>query len=299
MLYRKIIDVLALIPKWLGSDDPTVIAMNKAKQATTENKKERKNQDILKPAEIFLVRHAESDQNARKANKNRKVADDTLLPANEYVDITENGILQARAGGALFKMLGFKAPDVHYVTGVKRTKMTLAHFAHSAGLDPKISVIENLDLNEIDWGVEDVIPAEIIQELLPFWSEYKEKRKDDKFYLAEHFMGESQWEHFRRVKTFFDTLVRNRSTQRVMVFTHHQTIKEIMACIWMNEWTQYRPFTKALDIANVSMVHLVSTPDNHWRLDGWNPTIKNMDFFNDPFPALSLDALYKRFGLGK
>ncbi len=292
MLSRKVVFLdIELIPYWRGADDPTVIAMNRSKYRSTAIKDAVRGHN-RKPAQLVLVRHAQSFQNIQ--NKERTEGSD--LPPNEHVPITPRGISQAIAGGELYKDLQLGPPDAIYTSGIMRTKMTLAYFAHAAGIGPEIPVIENLALNEIDWGIEDAVPDRSLEEVFSCFEQYNQRRNDDRFYRA-HFMGESQWDHHLRVRLFLDSILRNRTGQKLLVIAHSETIRQIIANIWMNEWTQYRDFNRSVGIENVSMIHIAPDEENIWQLKGWNPKIKDMGFFNDPFPNLTMKDIFERFNI--
>ena len=88
---------------------------------------------------LVLVRHGESDWNKKN-----------LFTGWRDVDLTENGIAEARAAGRKLKAQGIKF-DAGYTSALKRAQRTLDLMLDELG-QKNIPVIKNLALNERDYG---------------------------------------------------------------------------------------------------------------------------------------------------
>lgn len=88
---------------------------------------------------LVLVRHGESDWNKKN-----------LFTGWRDVDLTENGIAEARAAGKKLKMQGLEF-DVGYTSELKRAQRTLDLMLEELG-QKNLPVVKNLALNERDYG---------------------------------------------------------------------------------------------------------------------------------------------------
>lgn len=88
---------------------------------------------------LVLVRHGQSEWNLKN-----------LFTGWRNVDLTEQGISEARAAGRKLKAQGV-AFDVAFTSALKRAQRTNTLILEEMGLT-KIPVIENLALNERDYG---------------------------------------------------------------------------------------------------------------------------------------------------
>ena len=88
---------------------------------------------------LVLVRHGESDWNKKN-----------LFTGWRDVDLTENGIIEARAAGRKLKAQGLRF-DAAYTSALKRAQRTLDLMLEELG-QKNIPVIKNQALNERDYG---------------------------------------------------------------------------------------------------------------------------------------------------
>jgi 2,3-bisphosphoglycerate-dependent phosphoglycerate mutase len=88
---------------------------------------------------LVLVRHGESEWNKKN-----------LFTGWRDVDLTENGIAEARAAGRKLKAQGLKF-DAAYTSALKRAQRTLDFILEELG-QKDISVVKNQALNERDYG---------------------------------------------------------------------------------------------------------------------------------------------------
>ena len=88
---------------------------------------------------LVLVRHGESEWNKKN-----------LFTGWRDVDLTENGIAEARAAGRKLKAQGLKF-DAAYTSALKRAQRTLDLMLEELG-QKNIPVVKNQALNERDYG---------------------------------------------------------------------------------------------------------------------------------------------------
>jgi len=88
---------------------------------------------------LVLVRHGESEWNLKN-----------LFTGWRDIDLTENGIREARAAGRKLKAQGIRF-DVGYTSALERAQRTLDLILEEMG-QKSIPVVKNLALNERDYG---------------------------------------------------------------------------------------------------------------------------------------------------
>jgi 2,3-bisphosphoglycerate-dependent phosphoglycerate mutase len=88
---------------------------------------------------LVLVRHGESEWN--KLN---------LFTGWKDPDLTEKGVAEAKAGGALLKSKGFKF-DIAFTSALKRAQRTLQLILGEIG-QPGLATVKDQALNERDYG---------------------------------------------------------------------------------------------------------------------------------------------------
>jgi 2,3-bisphosphoglycerate-dependent phosphoglycerate mutase len=88
---------------------------------------------------LVLVRHGQSEWNLKN-----------LFTGWEDVDLTEQGVAEARKAGARLKAQGLKF-DIGFTSNLKRAQKTLDLALQEMG-DTGIPVIKNVALNERDYG---------------------------------------------------------------------------------------------------------------------------------------------------
>jgi 2,3-bisphosphoglycerate-dependent phosphoglycerate mutase len=88
---------------------------------------------------LILVRHGESEWNLKN-----------LFTGWKNPDLTEKGIAEARAAGAMLKEKGF-VPEVFYTSALKRAQHTLDLILEELGI-LNLTITRNVALNERDYG---------------------------------------------------------------------------------------------------------------------------------------------------
>ena len=88
---------------------------------------------------LVLVRHGQSEWNLKN-----------LFTGWRDVDLTEQGIAEAKAAGQKLKKLGLKF-DIAYTSALKRAQNTSKLILTELG-QPRLKTIRNLALNERDYG---------------------------------------------------------------------------------------------------------------------------------------------------
>jgi broad specificity phosphatase PhoE len=207
------------------------------------------------PAELVLVRHAQSTFNVLRGLKSvdpvytkfklayerdyrsfeaRELAEEVLrrykLNVGDYnTEITDLGVKMATTTGAALSQIYPVVPDVVFVSPYLRTRQTLHHMMSEwPKLDRAKFVYEDrireqehgLALAYNDWRVFHVMHPE--QKVLwdmqgKYWYQYPQ--------------GESVSQVRDRIRSFVDTLIREYAEQRVMLVTHHLTILSIRSLL--------------------------------------------------------------------
>lgn len=180
-----------------------------------------------RPAELALIRHAESARNRAKRGTTY-FADDYArkdvagIPDHE-IPLTDEGKQQARAAGAYLRdRLG--APDYLYHSGYLRTVQTaegiLSAYPEARRVGMKVRA--NQFIRERDPGYAYDMTEDEATAAFPWLQDYW---KTFGGYFARPPGGESLADVTNRVHTFLDTLFRDRAGQRIFVVTHGGTIR--------------------------------------------------------------------------
>jgi 2,3-bisphosphoglycerate-dependent phosphoglycerate mutase len=174
----------------------------------------------LWPAELWLVRHAESAGNvARDAAEAAALAEIDIADRDMDVALSRRGEQQAAALGAWFGSLGDDGPDVVLSSPYRRAADTAAGVVRAAHLEVPIVLDERL--RERDLGMLDRLTHRGIVERFPEQSEARARL--GKFYYRPP-GGESWTDVALRARSAIDTIAREYDGSRVMVVAHEVVI---------------------------------------------------------------------------
>lgn len=182
---------------------------------------------LERPAQLILIRHAESVR-----NKAKKVAsyfaDDAArrlikgIP-DFRIPLTDVGISQAQKTGVYLRER-FGAPDYFYHSGYLRTVQTLDYIlrAFPERERVKIMVRMNTFIRERDAGYAYDMTVREAEMIFPWLNEHW---KTFGAFFARPPGGESLSDVSQRVHTFINSLFRDRPGKKVWVALHGGTIK--------------------------------------------------------------------------
>lgn len=183
---------------------------------------------------FFLVRHGESVNNTGE-NYLKRIPD-------HLVELTSNGIEQARAGGIFLKNfcdeneIDFSNARI-WRSPYLRTRQTSEEFNKYLGIK---DVREDITLVEQQFGLFDAIPEEEWGKDFP--KEYAECQRQwdnsGKFYVRLP-LGESPYDVAIRIQQFMGTIQRDFSKHKVntlFIFTHGTTLR-----CFLLRWFHYTP----------------------------------------------------------
>jgi broad specificity phosphatase PhoE len=182
---------------------------------------------VGRPAQLVIVRHAESIRNQIKKDT-VYFADDAARRVvrgtpDHLIPITEDGREQARQTGQAIRER-FGVFDCVYTSGYARTDQT-AHGLLSAYTDEeraRTTVQTNLYVRERDSGYTYDMTRVEAEMAFPWLDEYWQTFGG---FFSRPPGGESLADVASRVDTFLSTLFRERGGQRVLVVTHGGTIR--------------------------------------------------------------------------
>ncbi len=175
----------------------------------------------MKPQRILLVRHGNSEGNVDK-NQYKTVADYAL-------NLTPEGIAQARQAGKEIKNIVGSEPMYVYLSPYYRTRQTYAYIKESIEANV-VKAIEDPRIREQDWG--HLRGPEVNEEII------KERDQFSTFYYRIP-DGESGADVYDRVSTFLETLHRDfdkpEYPENVLIVTHGMTLR-LFLMRWFH-WT--------------------------------------------------------------
>jgi broad specificity phosphatase PhoE len=206
------------------------------------------------PAQLVLIRHAESAYNilrAQKAkdplyaaflkayNKDYRSADAkdlaqqvmakySLRVSDASTLITQEGATRAFATGAALKGLA-QIPDVVLASPYVRTKMTLERMQDAWPDLRTVKVVSEDRIREQEHGL-----SLLYSDYRVFYVMHPEQKQLHDLqgqYWYQYPQGESVSNVRARIRSVLNTLVREYSGQRVMLVTHHLTILSIRAIL--------------------------------------------------------------------
>lgn len=198
---------------------------------------------------IYLVRHGESIQNVGINNELR-------IP-DHAIYLTENGIKQAQeAGKFLERTLGWVSPDnmVMWVSPYERTRQTakeILRYIHPS------TIKEDDMLTELQFGIFDSIPKEVIKDTFPAeWEHFQNNRRFNGKFYARRPGGESPFDCEIRQKLFIDTLFRDfesDSKSHIIIVGHGAALNIFRKAMfhYSHEWYEKEP-----NPGNCSIMHL-------------------------------------------
>jgi broad specificity phosphatase PhoE len=156
---------------------------------------------------LKLVRHGESAANVGLVK--------TWEVGDHAIELTPNGVLQARAAGAAIGA-DFLTGAITYSSPFRRARQTLDGLLEGAGIDrASVQAYEDPRLREVDHGYVDVPAQRALQTKFgPFYYRFEG--------------GESPADCYDRTSGFLESMMRQvvrRPTERVLIVTHGLTIR--------------------------------------------------------------------------
>ena len=225
----------------------------------------------MKPSNIWLVRHGQSEGNADK-NKYAERPDYAIR-------LTDLGVEQAKDAGAYIKehceqRLRF------YVSPFWRTRQTYQHMLTHLGSIRDRKVYEDPRLREQEWGKGRVWRAEDYES----WKENVEKERDSTGHFYYRFDGgESCADVHLRMSSFLDTFHREfqkeeRPWDAVIVF--HGMALRVFLMRWFHMSVEQFEAIKNPDNGTVIQLQLNPMTDHHVLMDslGNHPPYHNYQY---------------------
>jgi alpha-ribazole phosphatase len=160
---------------------------------------------------LYFVRHGETEH-----NKNR------YYYGSADINITDNGVLQAKKGADLLKNVNFNKV---YVSELKRTWQT----ANILLKDKQCNLIQDKRINELDFGLFEGKNHQEIKVLYP--KEWKLWCGDWKGFIPPE--GENYIQFYSRVKSFLDDILK-LSEDNVLIVTHSGVIRSMYCYVLGN-----------------------------------------------------------------
>lgn len=169
----------------------------------------------MKPSNIFIVRHGQSEGNVDKTIYERQ-PDYTL-------NLTEKGVKQAlNAGEEIYNLCSNSKAAMFYISPFYRARQT-AHHIKKAFHSMEIKSIEDVRLREQEWG----------QHIAGSFNEDYEVQRDQHGHFYWRFPhGESCADVYDRISTFLSTLHRDFEKpdfpHNVIIVTHGMTMRVLL-----------------------------------------------------------------------
>jgi probable phosphoglycerate mutase len=172
------------------------------------------------PAELLLVRHAESVGNvARDVAESRSALTIDVAERDMDVPVSDRGCEQARALGDWMRELGRRQPTVVLASPYARAVRTAEIALERSGSDVEVVLDERL--REREFGVLDRLTRRGIEERFP--EEARARARIGKFYYRPP-GGESWCDVALRVRSVLDSITREHEDERVLIATHEVVI---------------------------------------------------------------------------
>jgi broad specificity phosphatase PhoE len=184
-------------------------------------------QEIERPLQLVLVRHAESVRNEAKKDASffaDEYARNKVRGQADYeTPLTDVGQAQARITGHVLKQ-SFGQFDYIYHSGFRRTVQTVEEMLNSytPAEQERMRVRMSSFIRERDPGYTYDMTEKEAKEAFPYMAEYW---KTFGGFFAAPPGGESLAEVTQRIYTFLDTVFRDRAGQKVLVVTHAGAIR--------------------------------------------------------------------------
>jgi broad specificity phosphatase PhoE len=172
------------------------------------------------PAELLLVRHAESTGNvARDLAESTKALTIDIAERDMDVALSDRGDEQARALGDWLCGLGRRQPAAVLVSPYVRAARTAEIALERSGSD--VPVVLDERLREREFGALDRLTRLGIEQRFP--EEVSARARLGKFYYRPP-GGESWCDVALRVRSMLDSLTREHEDERVLIVTHEVVI---------------------------------------------------------------------------
>lgn len=218
------------------------------------------------PDNLIIIRHGQSKRNVMRdlAKKNGQIADFSEGIRDQDTPLTSVGEMQALSLGVElrkrfpfqpehnFKTGESKRPlDTIYVSPYLRTRQTMAKIIEGLGYEPG-NIIVDERIREIEFGLLDGLDRRGIEVKYP--EEVKRRQREGKYFYRPP-GGESRPDVKLRLRSFIDTIVRDRAGENVIVVCHSVVVLAFRALLekWNEE--QYLQVDKENDVKNASMTH--------------------------------------------
>ena len=220
----------------------------------------------LWPAELVLVRHAESAGNlAAKAAEAAGHAVIDIAARDMDVELSARGEQQARALGEWLRERD-AIPDGVVCSPYRRAEQTAVAAVERAGLACTVSVDERL--RERDFGMLDRLTREGIVARMPEQAEARGRL--GKFYYRPP-QGESWTDVALRVRAVLDSLSREFPQRRVLVVTHEVVIYVFRYVLERLREHQLLEIARADPLVNCAVsIFTFDAESEMMRLDQWN-----------------------------
>ena len=225
------------------------------------------------PAEILLVRHAESVGNVA-----RNLAESTNSPIIDIADrdmdvaLSDSGIEQAHALGEWIGTLGRRAPSVVLASPYARAART-AEVALAAARSDVPTILDER-LREREFGILDRLTRVGIEQKFPEQAEAR--ARVGKFYYRPP-GGESWCDVVLRVRSLLDSITREHENERVLIVTHEVVIFVFRYVLERLTEPALLELSRHHELANCSMTRFVAPRAR--GVDGMK-----LDAFNETYP---------------
>lgn len=171
--------------------------------------------------------------------------------------LANDGIQARKVGESLRKEL--ELPDVIFVSPYLRTKETLRMLMEGWPELESVKVVEEERIREQEHGL-----AILYNDWKIFYSMYPEQKKlfdleGDYWYRWPQ--GENVPDVRMRVRSWFDTLVRDYSDKKVLVVTHHLTILSLRAALERMSAEEFLALNKTEKPINAGVTKYKGDPD--------------------------------------
>ena len=220
------------------------------------------------PAELLLVRHAESTGNvARDLAESTRALTIDIAERDMDVAVSDRGREQARALGDWLCRLGRDQPTVVLASPYARAARTAELALERTGSD--VGVVLDERLREREFGILDRLTRRGIEERFP--EEAEARGRLGKFYYRPP-GGESWCDVALRVRSVLDSITREHEDERVLVVTHEVVI--FVFRYVLEQLTEQDLLTIAAEhvLANASVTRYVKARDRTtgMTLEGYN-----------------------------
>jgi broad specificity phosphatase PhoE len=224
---------------------------------------------MSEPAEIWLVRHGQSQGNV--AREAPRAADQELLDiADRDMDVPLSA-LGAEQAASFGRWLATQpaTPDVVIASPYVRAAQTAEGLCSAAGLTGRVHLDERLREREL--GILDLLTWRGVQVRFP--EEAKRRERLGKFYHRPP-GGESWVDVALRLRSLRDSLAREHEGKRVMIVTHEVPI--LIMRYLLEDLTEQQVLAMGGTMPNCSLTRYVMDDEGHPHLDlvGWTAPLE-------------------------